>query len=118
MRIDLWLQFLAIGVAVVVQGAISGHNVWINLLSAAIFGAVYFGVYFISKGKFGLGDVYFGIFQGLFLPVKMLPVCLAVEVIAALVIEVIIKRSKTKFPFIPYMTVGLIGGIIIESVWL
>lgn len=108
MHISKWLQFLSIGVAAVVQVAIYGRCVWIYFVSAAIFSSFYFVVGLICRGKFGSGDVYFGIFQGLFLPIKMLPLCLAVEIMAAFLVEFLIKKNKSRFPFIPYMAFGLL----------
>lgn len=83
------------------------ENLLIVLLSAFVYGSFYFVVKLVSKGKFGNADIYFGIFQGICLPVKMLPLCVFSEVILALII--LNKRlKKGAFPFIPFMAIGLI----------
>ena len=83
------------------------ENLLIVLLSAFVYGSFYFIAKLVSKGKFGNADIYFGIFQGICLPVKMLPLCVFSEVILALLI--LNKRlKKGVFPFIPFMATSLI----------
>ena len=56
-------------------------------------------------------------FQGLFLIPKMIPVCFGIEVIVTLC--VINKRfGKVKFPFIPFMAVGLIAAFLIQLIFM
>ena len=83
------------------------ENLLIVLLSVFVYGSFYFVVKLVSKGKFGNADIYFGIFQGICLPVKMLPLCVFSEVILALLI---LNKGLKKgaFPFIPFMATSLI----------
>ena len=75
-------------------------------------GCFYFAVRKITKDKLGSADVWFGFFQGLFLTPILIPICLAIESIAALII--INKRfGKKKFAFIPFMSFGLVASYII-----
>ena len=85
---------------------------WIYIFSCMLMGAFYFAVRIITRGKLGMADVWFGFFQGLFLVPKMIPVCLGIESLAALC--VIKKFGKEKFPFIPFMSAGLISAFIIQ----
>lgn len=76
-------------------------------LSAFVYGFFYFCVKVISKDRFGIADIYFGIFQGICLSVKILPLCVLLEVVLALVI--LNKRlCKGGFPFIPFMAASLV----------
>lgn len=80
----------------------------LNLIfSSLVYGIFYFVVKLITKGKLGNADIYFGVFQGICLDVKLLPICVLVEVILALVI--LHKRlGYGYFAFIPFMSGGLI----------
>ena len=78
-----------------------------------ILGALYFAVRKITKNRLGTADVWFGIFQGLFLFPDKLWICLAIETLPALIIENK-KIGQKAFPFIPYMSAGLIGTYLIK----
>lgn len=64
----------------------------------------------IVKGKFGNADLYFGIFQGLCLPIKMLPLCVLLETVLAYFFILIFKKrmKDNPLPFIPFMATSLI----------
>ena len=82
-----------------------------------LMGAFYFAVRMIARGKLGMADVWFGIFQGFFLVPKMIPVCRGVVVIISLC--AVNKRfGKEKFPFIPFMAVGLFAAYIIQLIFM
>lgn len=86
---------------------LNSKNLSAIVLSALVYGFFYICVKLISKGKFGNADIYFGIFQGICLSVKLLPLCVFLEVILALVI--LNKRlNRGDFPFIPFMAASLI----------
>ena len=78
-----------------------------------ILGTLYFLIRKITKDKLGSADVWFGFFQGLFLQPVMLWVCLAIETVLALIVENK-KIGHQKFPFIPYMSAGLIAAYLIQ----
>lgn len=99
--------------AVTVQFVFNFEYVWIKLLSALIFGAVYFIVRKITRNKLGMGDVWFGVFQGLCLVPKMLPVCLGVETVLAFVVMGRRMKKGEKLPFIPFMSFALFISFII-----
>ena len=75
-------------------------------------GLFYFIVRKITKGKLGMADVWFGFFQGIFLSPILIPICLGIESIAALIL-INKKFGKERFPFIPFMSLGLIASYII-----
>lgn len=81
-----------------------------SLLSAFIYFMFYFVVKLMSKGKFGNADLYFGIFQGLCLPIKMLPLCVLLETLLAYFFILIFKKrmKDNPLPFIPFMATSLI----------
>lgn len=85
---------------------------WIYFLSAIIFGLFYFLVRKISKNKFGLGDVFFGIFQGFCLHPYLLSVCVFLEILSTLPFLKHLKKIK-KFPFIPFMAFSLVITLVI-----
>ena len=86
---------------------------WIFIISSMILGSIYFAVRKITKNRLGPADVWFGFFQGLFLYPIMLWVCLAIETVLALIIENT-KIGHKQFAFIPYMSAGLIGAVLIQ----
>ena len=86
---------------------------WIFIISSMILGTLYFLIRKITKEKLGSADVWFGFFQGLFLHPIMLWVCLAIETVLALIVENK-KIGHKKFPFIPYMSAGLIATYLIQ----
>ena len=51
-----------------------------------ISGAFYYLIRLISKKKLGIGDVYFGFFQGLCLPVRHFPICFIIEALITLMV--------------------------------
>ena len=113
MEVEKHLQWSSIFFALLCQFIFALHEMWIFIISSIILGAIYFLIRKITKDKLGPADVWFGFFQGLFLHPLMLWVCLAIETIAALCIE-IKKIGHKKFPFSPYMTAGLIGDWLIQ----
>ncbi len=88
---------------------------WIYIISGLLMGGFYFTVRKITKGKLGMADVCFGFFQGLFLVPKMIPLCLGIECLAALCFMKK-KTDRKTFPFIPFMSIGLIITYVIASV--
>lgn len=88
-------------------------GMWVYVLSSMIFGTFYYIIRFISKKKLGIGDVYFGFFQGLCIPLKLFPVCTAIEIILVLLV-VNKKIGRKQFPFVPFMSVGLLISYIIS----
>ena len=99
------------------QGIFFHQTVLWNIL---IFVAVYFVLRWITRGQLGMGDVYFGLFQGLCIGPRVIWICLAVEtftgLIAFLILYLVKKEKGIKIPFIPFMSVGLLTAFILE--WL
>lgn len=113
MVVGIYIQWVSIFTALVCHLIFAREVMWIYILSSMICGAFYFAVRKITKEKLGPADVWFGFFQGLFLVPKMLPLCFGIECLVTLC--VINKRfGKEKFPFIPFMSVGLIAAFIIQ----
>lgn len=102
------------------QGIFFHQTVFWNILCGLIFVAVYFVLRWITRGQLGMGDVYFGLFQGLCIGLRVIWICLAVEtftgLIAFLILYLVKKEKGIKIPFIPFMSVGLLTAFILE--WL
>lgn len=92
------------------------QGIWIYILSGMISGGFYYLIRIITKKKLGIGDVYFGFFQGACIPFQYLPICLAIETVVALIV-VNKKIGHKAFPFVPFMSVGLLGAYIISLFW-
>jgi len=118
MSVSLYIQWTSIFAALICQLIFFRSGIWIYIVSSMILGALYFAVRKITKNKLGPADILFGIFQGLFLKPKMIPLCLAAEVILAFCLVVILNKrmEKKPFPFIPYMSFGLLVGFVVEIV--
>ena len=117
MTVNLYILWTAILAALVCQVIFARETVWIYILSSMICGAFYFVVRKITKGKLGTADVWLGFFQGLLLVPKLLPLCLGIECLVALC--VINQRfGKERFPFIPFMSVGLIATFTIQMIFI
>ena len=112
MSVCVYIQWLSIYSALICHLIFARETMWIYILSSMIMGCFYFAVRKITKDKLGSADVWFGSFQGLFLTPILIPICLAIESFAALII--INKRfGKKKFAFIPFMSFGLVASYII-----
>ena len=108
----LWLACYA---AIICHLIFNRQNLWIFILSGMISGAVYYFIRLISKKKLGMGDVYFGFFQGLCLPVMYFPICFIIEVLITLMV-MNKKIGRVSFPFVPFMALGLLITYILETV--
>lgn len=106
-KVWIFLIILGISAAIVINIMIYGTGIINIILSASFYGFFYFVIKLVVKGKFGNGDIYFGIFQGACLSLNMLPECVLVEVFLALII-MNKKLKKGKFPFIPFMSGSLV----------
>ena len=115
MTVSIYIQWASIFFAITCHLIFARETIWLYILSSMICGVFYFAVRKITKDKLGQADVWFGFFQGLFLIPKIIPVCFGIEALAALCI--INRRfGKVKFPFIPFMSVGLIEAYIIQLI--
>ena len=94
------------------------YEIYLFLLSALIFAFIYFVVRIITKKHLGMGDVYFGFFQGLCLRPHVIWICLSVETLSALIAYAIIcrryKLKKPKMAFVPFMSLGLLIAFIFD----
>ena len=113
LTVGIYIQWLSIFSALICHIIFARHEMWIFIISSMILGTIYFCIRKITKEKLGPADVWFGFFQGLFLHPVMIWVCLAIETVLALCIENK-KIGYKKFPFIPYMSAGLIGAYLIQ----
>lgn len=117
MTVSIYIQWISIYCALIFHIIFARESMWIYLISSMIMGSFYFAVRKITKEKLGTADVWFGFFQGLFLMPKMISVCFGIECLTTLC--VINKRfGKEKFPFIPFMSVGLIAAYIIQMIFM
>ena len=113
LEVGIYIQWASIFCALICHIIFAREQLWIFIISAMILGALYFAVRKITKNRLGTADVWFGIFQGLFLFPDKLWICLAIETLPALIIENK-KIGQKAFPFIPYMSAGLIGTYLIK----
>ena len=117
MTVNIYIQWVSIFAALICHLIFARAEMWIYILSSMITGSFYFAVRKITKGKLGPADVWFGFFQGLFLEPKMISICFGIECLVTLC--VINKRfGKVKFPFIPFMSVGLIAAYVIQFIYM
>lgn len=117
MTVSIYVQWASVFAAMACHMIFARETMWIYILSSMFCGAFYFAVRKITKDKLGPADVWFGFFQGLFLLPQMIPVCFGIEVIVTLC--VINKRfGKVRFPFIPFMAVGLIAAFLIQVIFM
>ena len=113
LAVGIYIQWASIFCALICHLIFARHEMWIFIISSMILGTLYFLIRKITKDKLGSADVWFGFFQGLFLHPVMLWVCLAIETLLALIVENK-KIGHKKFPFIPYMSAGLICTYFIQ----
>ena len=113
MEVGVYIQWTSILCALLCHLIFARNEMWIFIISSMILGTLYFLIRKITKDKLGPADVWFGFFQGLFLHPIMLWVCLAIETVLALIVENK-KIGHKKFPFIPYMSAGLIATYLIH----
>ena len=106
MKISNWICYASYICISACHLIFDAENFWFFVLSAALLAGFYTFTKFISKNKFGTGDILFGIFQGLCLPFYNIWLCLMVEVACSLFYAY--KKRKQAFPFIPFMSAGLI----------
>ena len=114
MTVSIYIQWASIFTALACHMIFNREGMWIYILSSMICGAFYFAVKKITKDKLGPADVWFGFFQGLFLNLQMIPFCFIIEDVIALIV-INKKFGKKPFPFIPFMSIGLVACFIIQS---
>ena len=113
LEVEIYIQWASVFCALICHLIFAREGMWIYILSSMIMGSFYFVIRKITKNKLGPADVWFGFFQGLFLTPYQIPVCLGVEVVVTLI--VINKNfGHKKFPFIPFMSVGLLIGYLVS----
>ena len=117
MTVSIYVQWASIFSALACHMVFNRQGMWLYILSSMFCGAFYFAVRKITKNRLGPADVWFGFFQGLFLVPKMIPFCFGIEVIVTLCV-INKKFGKVKFPFIPFMSVGLIMTYIIQVIFM
>ena len=116
-EVSVYIQWVSIFCALLCHLIFAQTEMWIYIISSMLMGAFYFTVRKITREKLGPADVWFGFFQGLFLLPQMIPVCFGIECIVTLC--VINKRfGKVRFPFIPFMAVGLIVAFLIQLIFM
>ena len=115
MTVSIYIQWASIFTALACHMIFNREGMWVYILSSMICGAFYFAVKKITKDKLGPADVWFGFFQGLFLNLQMIPFCFIIEDVIALIV-INKKFGKKPFPFIPFMSIGLVACFIIQSI--
>lgn len=105
----------------IVQIIFNRFEIYMFLISALLFAAIYYLIRLITRGHLGMGDVYFGFFQGLCLRPFAIWICLIVESLAAFIVYVIYSRGNKlknkKMPFIPFMSLGLSTAFLISWIF-
>ena len=118
--VPLWALILGVVGLVVLRIIFYINTVYLYLISAAILTLLYFIIKLTTHGKLGMGDVLFGLFQGLGFRPQFIWVCLTVEAVAGLIFFLICHYRKgnssepKKMPFIPFMASGLLVSFLID----
>lgn len=99
--------------AVIVHLIFNRSGLWIFIISGMFAGFFYYVIRLVSGKKLGIGDVYFGFFQGFCLNFKFFPVCVLIEIILTFII-MNKKIGQKAFPFVPFMSAGLIATYLID----
>ena len=86
------------------------------LITAAGCGLFYFMVRLLTRGKLGVADIFFGVFQGMLLALPYLLLCILIECGCSALVFFILhkKRGGQAIPFIPFMAVGLLISFVIS----
>jgi len=106
-KVNLFIEWLAILTAFLLQIFLNQKNILPSILTSLAMGAFYFLVRKLTKNKLGMADVWFGFFQGLFLTPFLIPVCLGIEALTALLFFLIKKNKTGPVPFLPFMAIAL-----------
>ena len=114
-EVSVYIQWVSIFCALLCHLIFARTEMWIYIISSMLMGAFYFTVRKITREKLGPADVWFGFFQGLFLRPQIIPVCFGIECIVTLCV-MNKKAGRKTFPFIPFMSLGLIITYVIASV--
>ena len=115
---NIFLQCFSIFCALASHLVFNRNGIWIYILSSIFSGAFYFVIRKITRNKLGPADVWFGFFQGIFLIPQMIAVCFVAESLTALCIVLIHRKTSFKpFPFIPFMSFGLIISYILQIIF-
>ena len=114
-EVSVYIQWVSIFCALLCHLIFARTEMWIYIISSMLMGAFYFTVRKITREKLGPADVWFGFFQGLFLVPMMIPLCFGIEALAAFCV-MNKKVGRKTFPFIPFMSLGLIITYVIASV--
>ena len=113
--INIFILIIGIISALIIQIFSNWDNILLFISSSFILGLFYFFIKIITKNKLGKADIYFGIFQGIFLLPSVIPLCLIIESMISLIFVCKIFKEKS-FPFIPFMSVGLIISFYIQTI--
>lgn len=120
LEIPDWPFYTSCALVTLVQGIFFRESVFLHLLGALILLVLYFLLRKITHEKLGMGDVCFGLFQGMCIGLSVIWICLAVEAVTGLItfaiINLVKKRKGIKIPFIPFMSIGLLTAFILD--WL
>lgn len=112
-QVSNWLLLGAGAVLFVYQAAFFPKLHWLFILTGIGAGLFYFIVRLVSNKKLGMGDVYFGIIQGIVVFKNLFWLCIAVEVLSAFIYWLFNKKKENlQIPFIPFMSIGMIFCII------
>lgn len=87
------------------------RGLWMPLCCSAATALFYFAARLLTRKKLGMADVYFGIFQGLFLQPVPLCLCILLECLLPLPVFLIKKlqgRPRSSLPFVPFMALSLL----------
>jgi len=113
-----WPYFAACITLLIARLIFFHESLYLYVISALCLAGLYYLVKVLTKGHLGIGDLYFGFVQGLCLRPKAIWICLAVEVVSALIYYFCVLKNKKgeKFAFIPFMSIGLLTAFLLD--WL
>lgn len=116
LSVKKWVIFSGCLLAILIHFCFNPKQLYIYLFSSAVFALIYFLTFIFSKNKLGKADIYFGIFQGMFLLPKLIWFCLVLEVLFAFLCVCFIKVKIKKLPFIPFMSLALLITFVLSII--
>lgn len=115
-KIPVWTLIIGMMLSIIFQ-YMAGNTDHILIILGAMTGVVFIITSKMTKEKFGYGDsiliLILGIFLGFWNIMYLLFIAFFVSAVySVILLSVFRKGKKESFPFIPFLTIGYLGGVI------
>ncbi|MCU6748389.1 A24 family peptidase [Faecalicatena acetigenes] len=115
-KIPVWTLIIGMMLSVIFQ-YMTGNTDYILVVLGGIIGAVFIITSKATKEKFGYGDsiliFILGIFLGFWNILYLLFIAFFVSAVYSIILLSIFRKGKKEsFPFIPFLTIGYLGGVL------